>query len=122
MPKTTIKACPTGLPFAVKMSEVTPITEAISVIKFLRSKIKNEATISATDTLHNTISPVEKYFVFTFFSLFISITSSNKKRPPYVSSKTLRYARERFYVPSPGGDIFIFFLYYTYKPDFRQPF
>ena len=57
---TTISTCPMGLPLALKISEVTPIREAIKVRMFSRSKRQKEPTINKTDEDHNAISNFEK--------------------------------------------------------------
>ena len=44
--KTTISNCPKGLPFALNISDVTPISDAMSVIKFSLSKRQNDKIIS----------------------------------------------------------------------------
>jgi len=53
---TTIRNCPNGLPFALKIKEVTPIKEAISVKMLSLSKIIKETNISITDMHHKEIS------------------------------------------------------------------
>ena len=57
---TTISTCPKGFPLALKISEVTPMREAIKVRMFSRSKRQKEPAINKTDEDHNIISNFEK--------------------------------------------------------------
>ena len=60
---TTISSCPMGLPLALKISEVTPMRDAISVKELVRSKSRKERRIKAMELLHNAHSPLVKYFM-----------------------------------------------------------
>ncbi len=54
-----IRICPTGLPFAQKISEVTPIRDASSVVGLLRSNSKKDSTVSSTEQPHSASSYFE---------------------------------------------------------------
>ena len=62
----TIKNCPKGFPFALKIKDVTPINEAINVRKFSLSKRQNESKIVKTETLHKTTSAFDKLKKYFF--------------------------------------------------------
>ena len=51
-----MRICPSALPFAVKMSDVAPISEAASVRKFSLSNTANAAAIRTTEHVHKAIS------------------------------------------------------------------
>ena len=61
MLKTIMSNCPKGFHLALKISEVTPISEAISVRKFCLSNSAKETAMNKTEQHHKTISPFEKY-------------------------------------------------------------
>jgi hypothetical protein len=58
----TIKNGPVGLPFAAKISEVTPISDDISVRYPFPSKIQKNTVINSIDESHKLHSNIEKYF------------------------------------------------------------
>ena len=55
-----IRNCPNGLHLALKISEVTPIKEAISVKWFFLSKMKNDMVITIAEQIQSENSPFEK--------------------------------------------------------------
>ena len=56
----TIRNCPNGFPFALKINDVTPTKDATSVKQFPLSNIKNDTAIRITDMLQSAISPFVK--------------------------------------------------------------
>lgn len=69
MLNTTVRNCPNGLPFALKINDVTPISDAANVRYFSLSKMKNETAISATDKHHSIISALVKYPINSIYRL-----------------------------------------------------
>ena len=76
--KMIISACPTGFPLAQNIRDVTPISDAASVRKFARSKIRNAKTVNTTETLHSNISD----FVKQRIRFFILKTLHSKRHLP----------------------------------------
>lgn len=60
MLNTIMRNCPAGLPFALKINAVTPMSDAVSVSMLFAPKIKKDTTISVTDAAHSAASPFEK--------------------------------------------------------------
>lgn len=68
-----------GFPFALKINEVTPITEAVRVIYFSLSNIINEMTMVNIEENHKMISLFEKY---ESVNLIFTIATSAKNKHP----------------------------------------
>ena len=66
-----MRICPKGLPLALKIKEVAPKSEAVSVSIPPRSKRKKDKRIILQEKLHSRISFFVKYagFFFMIFSL-----------------------------------------------------
>lgn len=62
-----MSACPAGLPFALKIREVTPIREAARVIQLSRSNARNASRMPHTEPPHRSRSPLEKYAAMDCF-------------------------------------------------------
>ena len=58
--KTMMSTCPTGLPLAQKMREVTPMSEAARVRKLTLSQMQNAMTMSATEQIQRASSALVK--------------------------------------------------------------
>ena len=68
-----------GFPFAVKISAVTPISDAASVMLLLRSKRRYDRMIMAAEQDHISFSTVVKYFDR---DVFLCISTSKKRKHP----------------------------------------
>lgn len=55
-----ISAYPAGCPLALKIREVTPISDAVRVRQFSRSNAAKAMTISSAEAAHSRSSPFEK--------------------------------------------------------------
>lgn len=60
MLNTIISSWPHGLPFALKINEVTPIIDAINVVALLHPNIKNDAIIIRHEPNHKSHSYMVK--------------------------------------------------------------
>ena len=66
-----------GLPFALKIRDVTPISEAISVKKLPLSNIANESIMARQEQIHKISSDLVKYDV-----IFFKFINLQKKKHP----------------------------------------
>ena len=55
-----VRSCPRGFPLALSSSEVTPMSDAASVMYSAWSKMQKDAMMSVHDVHHSAISAFEK--------------------------------------------------------------